>query len=92
MCAAEAGVSGKAPEMVRVRKGYSDEDDCKAEVEAHAEVTAHSLVVIISTEDGCSSSNRYNSAMVLSSNSSYNVWGVCVSELQSEWEADRNAG
>jgi hypothetical protein len=53
--AADAGVSGKAPETVRVTKEYDDE--CDSQVEGRAEVTSHSLLVVLSG-DGCSSSNR----------------------------------
>jgi hypothetical protein len=39
MCAADARLSGTAPETVWVRKEYEDERD--AEVEGRAEVTSH---------------------------------------------------
>jgi hypothetical protein len=50
---ADVGVNGTAPQTVRVQKAYSDE--CEAEVEGRAEVTPHSLLVILSSDD-CSSS------------------------------------
>lgn len=57
MCAAEAEVSGMAPATVQVRKEF--EDECDAEVEGRAQATSNSLVVVLSTEGGCSSTNRY---------------------------------
>jgi hypothetical protein len=48
--AADAGVSGTAPKVVRLRKEYADE--CDAEVKARAEVTQQGLSVTLSS-DGC---------------------------------------
>lgn len=49
-------MSGTPPQLVRVRMEY--EDECVEDVEARAEATSHSLFVVLSYEDGCSSSNR----------------------------------
>lgn len=54
--AADAGVSGTAPETAVVRKEY--EDECDTQVEGRAEVTAHSLQVVLSSDGGCSSFER----------------------------------
>jgi hypothetical protein len=63
--AADVGVNGTAPETVRVRKEYSDE--CDTQVEGRAEVTPNSLLVVVSTEDGCSSSKRWMNRWIIRS-------------------------
>lgn len=54
--AAEAGVNGTAAETVRVRKEYSD-DECEV-VEGSGKVTQQKLLVVLSIENSCSSSDR----------------------------------
>ncbi len=54
--ATDAGVSGTTPETAVVRKEY--EDECDTQVEGRAEVTAHSLQVVLSSDGGCSSFER----------------------------------
>jgi hypothetical protein len=53
--AANMGIKGTAPEIVRVRKEHNNE--CDPHITGHAEINEHQLLVVLSSE-GCTSSQR----------------------------------